>query len=251
MAICSFCYERQAIAFTTRVVNGESINENYCLKCAYLSKMPGLFEPMVSAGINDENVDAMADKMEIMMLENGGNADYQSFFKNMVEKETDYHPFAGSKAPEFQAPVKEDTDKKEENMPDLEAVRKFFEGDKYATEATGIVIEKAEKGHSVVSLEPDGRHLNAVGGLMGAVYYTLADFAFAVAENCVLDTDMVTVTQTAQINFLRPWFGGKVTCHADIVKDGRAICLYEVKVFDKDNKELALIIVNGFKTARK
>ena len=98
-------------------------------------------------------------------------------------------------------------------MPDLEAVRKFFEGDKYATEVSGIVIEEAQKG--------------------------------------ILDSDTVTVTQTAQINFLRPWFGGKVTCHADIVKDGRAICLYEVKVFDKDNKELALIIVNGFKTARK
>ena len=129
-------------------------------------------------------------------------------------------------------------------MPDLEAVRKFFEGDKYATEISGIVIEKAEKGHSLVSLEPDGRHLNAVGGLMGAVYYTLADFAFAVAENCVLDSDTVTVTQTAQINFLRPWNGGKVTCTADIVKDGRSICLYEIKVFDKDNNELALIIVN-------
>ena len=136
-------------------------------------------------------------------------------------------------------------------MPDLEAVRKFFEGDKYATEISGIVIEKAEKGHSLVSLEPDGRHLNAVGGLMGAVYYTLADFAFAVAENCVLDSDTVTVTQTAQINFLRPWNGGKVICTADIVKDGRSICLYEIKVFDKDNNELALIIVNGFKTARK
>lgn len=136
-------------------------------------------------------------------------------------------------------------------MPDLEAVRKFFEGDKYATEVTGIVIEKAEKGHSMVSLEPDGRHLNAVGGLMGAVYYTLADFAFAVAENCDTASDMITVTQTAQINFLRPWSGGRVICTADMIKDGRAICLYEVKVFDKENKELALIIVNGFKTARK
>ena len=136
-------------------------------------------------------------------------------------------------------------------MASLEEVRKFFEGDKYATEVTGLVIEKAEKGHSVVTLEPDGRHLNAVGGLMGAVYYTMADFAFAVAENCVLDSDTVTVTQTAQINFMRPWRGGRVTCTADIVKDGRAVCLYEVKVLDQENKELALIIVNGFKTARK
>lgn len=133
----------------------------------------------------------------------------------------------------------------------LEEVREFFSGDKYATEVTGIVIEKAEKGHSTVSLEPDGRHINAVGGLMGAVYYTMADFAFAVAENCELDSETVTVTQATQMNFLRSWRGGKVTCSADIVKDGRNICLYEVKIFDKDGKELALIIVNGFKTARK
>ena len=124
-------------------------------------------------------------------------------------------------------------------MVNIEEVRKFFEGDKYATEATGIVIEKVEKGHSVVSLEPDGRHLNAVGG------------AFAVAENCILDSDTITVTQATQMNFLRSWHGGKVTCTADIVKDGRYICLYEVKAFDKDGTELALIIVNGFKTARK
>ena len=136
-------------------------------------------------------------------------------------------------------------------MPDLEAVKKFFEGDKYATEATGIVIEKAEKGHSVVSLTPNGKHLNAVGGLMGAVYYTMADFAFAVAENCILDSDTITVTQATQMNFLRSWHGGKVTCKADIVKDGRFICLYEVKAFDREGKELALIIINGFKTAKK
>lgn len=136
-------------------------------------------------------------------------------------------------------------------MASLEEVRKFFEGDKYATEATGLVIESCEKGHAVVSLEPDGRHLNAVGGLMGAVYYTMADFAFAVAENCELDSDTVTVTQATQMNFLRSWNGGKVTCRADIEKDGRSICLYEVRVFDKDDRELALIIINGFKTARK
>ena len=133
-------------------------------------------------------------------------------------------------------------------MPDLNEVREFFKGDKYATEATGIVIDSVEKGHSVVSLEPDSRHLNAVGGLMGAVYYTMADFAFAVAENCACSHETVTVTQAVSMNFLRSWPGGKVTCKADIVKDGRSICLYEVKCYDKDGKELALVVVNGFKT---
>lgn len=136
-------------------------------------------------------------------------------------------------------------------MASLEEVRKFFEGDKYATEVTGIVIEKAEKGHSVVTLEPDGRHLNAVGSLMGAVYYTMADFAFAVAENCILDSETITVTQAAQINFLRLWQGGKITCTADIVKDGKSVCVYEVKASGMDGKELARMIINGFKTVRR
>jgi acyl-CoA thioesterase len=53
------------------------------------------------------------------------------------------------------------------------------------------------------------------------------------------------------MNFLRSWHGGKVTCTADIVKDGRFICSYEVKAFGEDGKELALIIINGFKTAKR
>ena len=242
MAYCKFCLERHAIVFASSVVNGQTVNDAYCVKCAYQSRIPSIIEQLSAAGINDDNIDEIADKIEIMCL-----GDPVSFFRDLADRESGIKPFAGS-----DAPLTYDTEKKlEKNMPDLEAVKRFFEGDKYATEVSGIVIEKAEKGHSIVSLEPDGRHLNAVGVLMGAVYYTLADFAFAVAENCVLDSDTVTVTQTAQINFLRPWRGGKVICSADIIKDGRAICLYEIKVFDKENNELALIIVNGFKTARK
>ena len=247
MAFCSFCFERHAIAFTTRTVNGENIDEAYCVKCAYQSKIAGVKEQLTAAGINDGNIDEIADKFEMKMLENNTDGDVTSFFRNLVNEKIDLKPFAGS-----DAPVNNDTNMNLENSkPDLEAVKRFFEGDKYATEVTGIVIEKAEKGHSVVSLMPNSRHLNAVGGLMGAVYYTMADFAFAVAENCILDSDTITVTQATQMNFLRSWHGGKITCTADIVKDGRYICLYEVKAFDKDGTELALIIVNGFKTARK
>ena len=247
MAFCKFCFERHAIVFASSVVNGQTINDAYCLKCAYQSKIPSILEQLNAAGINDDNIDEMADKIELMYLENNIDGDPVSFFRNLADRESDIKPFAGS-----DSPLTHDTEKKlEKNMPDLEAVKRFFEGDKYATDVTGIVIEKAEKGHSVVSLMPNSRHLNAVGGLMGAVYYTMADFAFAVAENCELDSDTLTVTQAAQINLLRSWRGGRITCTADIVKDGKTICVYEIKVFDRENKELALIIVNGFKTARK
>ncbi|MCR4687931.1 MAG: PaaI family thioesterase [Saccharofermentans sp.] len=136
-------------------------------------------------------------------------------------------------------------------MVDIDRVRKFFEGDKYATSCTGIVIDSCSKGHSVVSLMPDERHLNAVGGMMGAVYYTLADFAFAVAENCDLESETVTVSQTASMNFLRSWEGGKVICTADIIKDGRAITVYEVKCIGEGGRELAIMTINGFKVKRR
>ena len=247
MAFCKFCLERHAILFTSSVVNGQTINDAYCLKCAYQSKIPSIIEQLNAAGINDDNIDEMADKFELMCYENNIYGDPAGFFRALADRESDIKPFAGSNAPLTNVT----NEKAEKNMPDLEAVRKFFEGDKYATDVTGIVIEKAEKGHSVVGLMPNGRHLNAVGGLMGAVYYTMADFAFAVAANCELDSDTLTVTQAAQINLLRPWRGGRITCTADIVKDGKTVCVYEIKVFDRENKELALIIVNGFKTARK
>ena len=70
MAFCSFCFERHAIVFTTRTVNGENIDEAYCVKCAYQSKIAGVKEPLTAAGINDGNIDEIADKIEMKMLEN-------------------------------------------------------------------------------------------------------------------------------------------------------------------------------------
>ena len=120
-------------------------------------------------------------------------------------------------------------------MATLEQVREFFKGDRYATDATGLVIEKAEKGHAVVSLMP--------GDIM-------ADFAFAVAENCGLDPDSLTVTQSSEISFLKGYRGGKVLCSADIIKDGKSICVYEVKMTAEDGTLLAIAITNGFKTSK-
>ena len=136
-------------------------------------------------------------------------------------------------------------------MSELESIREFVKGDRYATEATQLVIEEASKGHSVVSLVPDSRHLNAVGSLMGAVYYTMADFAFAVAENCDLDSPVVTVTQDASINFLKAWRGGAVRAEAEMIKDGRSTCFYEVKCSDMKGNLLALVTLNGFKVNKK
>ena len=68
-------------------------------------------------------------------------------------------------------------------MRSLEELREFFSHDRYATATTGIEILEAEDGYAKVGLAVHEGHMNAGNRVMGAVYYTMADFAFAVASN--------------------------------------------------------------------
>lgn len=67
--------------------------------------------------------------------------------------------------------------------------RSVFSDDRFATEATGIVIDHLDSHTAQCSLSLDGRHRNARGVAMGGVLFTLADFATAVAANsdCLSD----------------------------------------------------------------
>ena len=92
-------------------------------------------------------------------------------------------------------------------MRTLEEVREFFKNDVYASGTTGIEIEDARPGYAKVTLKIDERHINAVDRVMGAVYYTMADFAFAVATNYEYDKS-ATVTlssRNARMNSVISW----------------------------------------------
>ena len=95
--------------------------------------------------------------------------------------------------------------------------REVFANDRYATDVTGIVIEDCSVNHSVVSLKLDDRHRNAVGEVMGAVYYTLVDFSFAVASN--YDRPM-TVTLQSSITYMSSCRGNTLYAEADCTKEG-------------------------------
>lgn len=84
-------------------------------------------------------------------------------------------------------------------MRDIEEVRRFFEGDRYAVEVTGVKIDKVDDCYSMCSLELDERHYGAHGQVMGGVMFTLADFAFAVATNT---PESFTATADSHISYL-------------------------------------------------
>ena len=131
-------------------------------------------------------------------------------------------------------------------MQTLDDVRKFFQNDMYATGTTGIEIADARPGYAKVTLKIDERHINAVNRVMGAVYYTMADFAFAVATNYEYDKS-ATVTLSSQINFLGAAKGKTLIGEAEVLKDGRATSFYKVHITDELGTKIAEVSTNGYK----
>ena len=88
--------------------------------------------------------------------------------------------------------------------------------------------------------------MNAANRVMGAVYYTMADFAFAVANNYDMESS-VTVTLSSQINFLSAAKGKFLTAEARVVKEGGKTTFYSIEVTDELDTRIAVISSNGYK----
>ena len=129
-------------------------------------------------------------------------------------------------------------------MSGLEEARAFFAKDRYATEVTGIVIEDVGEHYAKCSLKLDGRHLNAVGHVMGGVVYTMADLTFAISTN--FRTERPTVTNVAQVSYLNSPEGDTLYSESKLLKDGHRICFYEIRIRDNTGKDIAIVSMNGY-----
>lgn len=126
---------------------------------------------------------------------------------------------------------------------DLEDARAYFEGDRYAIE-NGMRLDGLGEGWSACSVTLAPRHKNANGGVMGGAIFTLADFAFAAAAN---NLHRPTVAQQVSANFLSAAKGDRLVARARCRKDGRASCVYVVDVEDDAGRDVAQVVVTGFK----
>ncbi|MDE6501369.1 MAG: PaaI family thioesterase [Ruminococcus sp.] len=125
---------------------------------------------------------------------------------------------------------------------ELERVREMFRNDRYATE-TGAVIEEIGDHYAKVSLVINEHHRNAVGGIMGGVYFTLADFAFAVASNW---KKAGTVSINSDISFIGVPKTNKIIAETQLVKNGRSTCCYNVSVTDEIGTPVSAVKIVGF-----
>lgn len=124
-----------------------------------------------------------------------------------------------------------------------EQAREFFQGDRFAME-NGIRIDELEQDGCVCSMEIRDSHRNATGGVMGGAIFTLGDFAFAVAAN---NAHLTTVGQQANINFFSGSRGSRLFARAKCRRDGKTTCVYNIDISDDLGRDVAQLVVSGFK----
>lgn len=127
-------------------------------------------------------------------------------------------------------------------MTELEKVREVFSNDRFATEM-GAVIDDIGDTYAKVSLTITEHHRNASGGVMGGVYFTLADFAFAVASN---HKKQGTVSISSDISFVGVPKTDRITAETQLIKNGRSTCCYNVSITDSIGTPVAMVKIVGF-----
>ena len=137
--MCTKCKKNIAVVFITKVENGVTMNEGYCLRCARSLGIPQIDAAVKQMGISEEDLDTLSDEMSSMF----GQLESEEGNEDEAESRTATFPllnqmFGASNTP---AP-KEDAPKKEgggEHPKKKASKHKFL--DSYCMDLTGRAKE--------------------------------------------------------------------------------------------------------------
>ena len=64
--MCTKCKKNIAVVFITKMENGVTLNEGYCLRCARGLGIPQIDQAVRQMGISEEDLDLLSDEMSNM-----------------------------------------------------------------------------------------------------------------------------------------------------------------------------------------
>ncbi|MCL1828702.1 MAG: PaaI family thioesterase [Oscillospiraceae bacterium] len=108
----------------------------------------------------------------------------------------------------------------------------------------GLVCTDLKDGYCEFEADLTDAGRNSYGIAHGSLIFALCDEAAGVAA--IFSGGRDVVTQSANINYLRPVFSGKLKARANRIKEGRMSALYEIRVFDEAEKLLAQATMTFF-----
>lgn len=136
---------------------------------------------------------------------------------------------------------------------DIEFVRKVFQHDRYLVH-TDVVIEEIGENYCKCSMIVASKHLNASDMVQGGAIYTLADSAFAVASNIghlERGENLVTISQSASISYLRAVPGGILYAEGRKIGGGKKMALYRMDVTDEQGRIVATMNGNAYTVPKR
>ncbi|MCI4361164.1 MAG: PaaI family thioesterase [Thermoplasmata archaeon] len=103
----------------------------------------------------------------------------------------------------------------------------------------GFRLERIDPGRSRIVLDADGRHANPMGTLHGGILCDIADAAMGMAYASRLRSEESFTTIELKINFLRPFWTGRLTAEGRILRKGRSLGLVECRIHDDERHFVA------------
>ena len=64
--LCTKCKKNIAVVFVTKIENGVTMNEGYCIKCARSLGIPQIDQAVKQMGFSEEDLDTLSDEMSSM-----------------------------------------------------------------------------------------------------------------------------------------------------------------------------------------
>jgi uncharacterized protein (TIGR00369 family) len=96
----------------------------------------------------------------------------------------------------------------------------------------GFRVAKVEPGLCRVEFEAERRHANPMGTLHGGVLCDIADAAMGMAYASELGSNESFTTIELKINFLRPFWVGRLVAEGTVLRKGRTFGLLQCRVVD-------------------
>jgi uncharacterized protein (TIGR00369 family) len=103
----------------------------------------------------------------------------------------------------------------------------------------GLELVRMEGGESEMTLVAEERHANPMGTIHGGILCDLADAAMGTAWFSTLEAGESFTTLELKINFLRPFWTGKLVARGRVVSLGKTVGMTECDVVDEEGRLIA------------
>ena len=141
--MCSKCRKNIAVVFITKIENGVTLNEGYCLKCARSLGIPQIDQAVKQMGISEEDLDLLSDEMSSMFGQRDNSEDHDD---DEIDSQTATFPLlnqllggSGNLPAQQPRPTKKEESQEERKGKKKNKKHKFL--DSYCMDLTGRARE--------------------------------------------------------------------------------------------------------------